>query len=74
MFAAAKNGRRGAPLREMHYHKYTPEELLASTRDRLNSLMSSKKGRPIMEEYCKKQQDIFGSTKDKTHGGLLFEG
>jgi len=51
--------------------QYTPEELLASMRDRLNLTdEQQEKVRPIMEEYCKKQQDIIGKYKgQETRGG-----
>ena len=51
--------------------QYTPEELLASMRDRLNLTdEQQEKVCPIMEEYCKKQQDIIGKYKgQETRGG-----
>jgi|WetSurSiteA1Bulk_404760.scaffolds.fasta_scaffold08784_1 hypothetical protein len=64
--------RRGAPPGGgMTLPQYAPEELLASMRDRLNLTdEQQKKVRPIMEEYCKKQQDIIGKYKgQEPHGG-----
>jgi len=41
--------------------QYTSEELLATMKDRLNLTdEQQKKVRPIIEEYCKTQQDIIG--------------
>jgi len=61
-----KMGRKGwaPPGGGMALPQYTPEELLASMRDRLN-LTDEQQERvhPIIEEYCKKQQGIIGKYK-----------
>ena len=66
-------GRKGwaPPGGGMALPQYTPEELLASMRDRLNLTdEQQEKVRPIMEEYCKKQQDIIRKYKgQEPHGG-----
>lgn len=59
-------GRKGwaPPGGGMALPQYTPEELLASMRDRLNLTdEQQEKVRPIIEEYCKKQQGIIGKYK-----------
>jgi hypothetical protein len=49
---------------------YTPEELLTTMKERLN-LTDEQNGkvRPIIEEYCKKQQDIIGKYKGQEPRG-----
>ena len=50
--------------------QYTPEELFATMKERLGlSNVQEEKVRPIIEEYCKKQQDIIEKYKRQEHRG-----
>ena len=50
--------------------QYTPEELLATMKDRLSLTdEQQEKVRPIIEEYCKKQQDIIEKYKGQEPRG-----
>ena len=63
-------GRGAPPSGGMALPQYTPEELLATMKDRLSLTdEQQEKARPIMEEYCKKQQDIIENYKEQERRG-----
>jgi len=58
------------PGRGMELPQYTPAELLAAMKDRLDLTdEQQEKVRPIIEEYCKKQKDIIEKYKGQVSRG-----
>ena len=63
-------GRWAPPGGEMILPQQTPEELIATMRERLNLTdEQEEKVRPIMEEYCKEQQNVVEKYKGQEHRG-----